>query len=46
MTMRIDMDGRLKLNCMNPAATEAEMEKLIELIRSQGRRYASQKANP
>jgi len=27
----------LKLTCMNPAATEADMEKLIALIRSQGR---------
>jgi L-2,4-diaminobutyrate decarboxylase len=27
----------LKLTCMNPAATEADVEKLIALIRSQGR---------
>jgi L-2,4-diaminobutyrate decarboxylase len=35
----------LKLTCMNPATTEGEMEKLIELISSQGRECAGQKAN-
>jgi L-2,4-diaminobutyrate decarboxylase len=35
----------LKLTCMNPAMTEGEMEKLIELISSQGRECASQKVN-
>jgi L-2,4-diaminobutyrate decarboxylase len=36
----------LKLTCMNPATTDAEMETLIKLIRSQGRVCAEQKINP
>jgi hypothetical protein len=36
----------LKLTCMNPATTDAEMETLIKLIRSQGRVCAEQKLNP
>jgi len=36
----------LKLTCMNPATTDADMERLIELIRSQGRECADQKAGP
>jgi L-2,4-diaminobutyrate decarboxylase len=36
----------LKLTCMNPATTEAEMERLIELIRSQGRECAGQTVDP
>ena len=36
----------LKLTCMNPGTTEADMEKLVELIRSQGRVCDELKANP
>jgi L-2,4-diaminobutyrate decarboxylase len=36
----------LKLTCMNPATTEAEMERLIELIRSQGQECDGPKVNP
>jgi L-2,4-diaminobutyrate decarboxylase len=41
---RTRVQGRhcLKLTCMNPATTEADMERLIELIRSQGRECAGQ----
>jgi L-2,4-diaminobutyrate decarboxylase len=35
----------LKLTCMNPATTEEDMEKLIELISNQGRECAGQKAD-
>ncbi len=35
----------LKLTCMNPATTEADMEKLIELISSQGRDCEGQKSD-
>ena len=36
----------LKLTCMNPATTEADIETLIELIRSQGRECAGQTSDP
>ena len=36
----------LKLTCMNPAATEAEMEMLIALIRGQGQEHTGQKVGP
>ena len=36
----------LKLTCMNPAATEADLEKLIELIRAQGRACADREIKP
>jgi L-2,4-diaminobutyrate decarboxylase len=44
---RTRVQGRhcLKLTCMNPATTEADMEKLIELISSQGRECAGQEAD-
>jgi L-2,4-diaminobutyrate decarboxylase len=44
---RTRVQGRhcLKLTCMNPATTEADMEKLIELISSQGRECTGQKAD-
>jgi L-2,4-diaminobutyrate decarboxylase len=45
---RTRMQGRhcLKLTCMNPATTEADIETLIELIRSQGRECAGQTSGP
>ena len=45
---RTRVQGRhcLKLTCMNPATTEADIERLIELIRSQGRECADQKIDP
>lgn len=36
----------LKLTCMNPAAREADIERLIELIRNQGRECADQQIDP
>jgi L-2,4-diaminobutyrate decarboxylase len=44
---RTRVQGRhcLKLTCMNPATTEADMEKLIELISSQGRECAGPKGD-
>jgi L-2,4-diaminobutyrate decarboxylase len=45
---RTRVQGRhcLKLTCMNPATTEADIETLIELIRSQGRECAGQTSDP
>jgi len=45
---RTRVQGRhcLKLTCMNPATTEAEMERLIELIRSQGQECTGQTVDP
>jgi L-2,4-diaminobutyrate decarboxylase len=45
---RTRVQGRhcLKLTCMNPATTEADIETLIELIRSQGRECAGQTSGP
>ena len=39
---RVQSRHCLKLTCINPATTEADMERLIELIRSQGRECAGQ----
>jgi L-2,4-diaminobutyrate decarboxylase len=36
----------LKLTCMNPATTEADLEKLIELIRSQGQKCDGLNVSP